>query len=290
MPSPSLTPFVFDADHLTALARAHRGEYAAASPFPHIVLDAFLPPEVVTQLIDEFPAPEANIWLSGRRGERHKLQLDDEVVLPPFTRQVLWAFNSAVFLRFLTELTGIEGLIADPSLWGGGLHQTCSGGWLAVHADFYRHPLLNLDRRLNVLVFLNPTWHPEWGGALELWARDMSTCVQHIMPVLNRCVIFNTTDWSFHGHPEPLACPHDVSRRSLALYYYSNGRPVGDVMARWNTTLFRARPGTHDADNVVALRIKHYLLQCVPPIVIDLKRRLFGRQVDRTSGARPTPQ
>lgn len=279
MSSLASSPFVFDATHLTALARAQRAAYAGAAPFPHVVLDSFLPTEVVARLVDEFPAPTSGGWVlyDRRPSEGDKFQLGDEAVLPPFTRQVLWAFNSAVFLRFLTELTGIAGLIADPSLWGGGLHQTRSGGWLAVHADFHRHPDLDLDRRLNVLVFLNPTWRPEWGGALELWDRDMSSCVQRIQPLLNRCVIFTTTDWSFHGHPEPLACPEDVIRRSLALYYYSNGRPAAEVMARWNTTLFRRRLGTEDADNLLALRVKHYLRQCIPPIVIDLKRTLLGR-------------
>jgi hypothetical protein len=279
MSSSSPTPFVFDAAHLTELARARRDQYAGAAPFPHVVFDAFLPQDVVSRLVDEFPAPTSRTWVHDmRRSERNKFQLGDENELPPFTRQVVWAFNSAVFLRFLTELTGIEGLIADPSLWGGGLHQTRRGGWLAVHADFHHHPVLDLDRRLNVLVFLNPTWREEWGGALELWARDMSTCVRRFLPVLNRCVIFSTTDWSFHGHPEPLDSPDDVARRSLALYYYSNGRPPAEVVSRWNTTLFRRRLGSMDADNLFALRVMHYLGRCIPPIVIDLKRHLFGRR------------
>lgn len=288
MSSPPVTPFVFDTGRLAELARAHRDGYAGAAPFPHVVIDDFLPQDVADRLVDEFPAPASGLWGNDtRRSEHNKFQLGDEAVLPPFTRQVVWAFNSAVFLRFLTELTGIEGLIADPSLWGGGLHQTRSGGWLAVHADFHRHPFLELDRRINVLVFLNPTWRAEWGGELEFWARDMSICVQRVLPALNRCVIFNTTDWAFHGHPEALACPDDVTRCSLAFYYYTNGRPAAEITPRLNTTLFRRRPGTEDADNLVALRIMHYLRQCIPPILIDLKRYLFGRR-NADGKARPT--
>jgi hypothetical protein len=270
--------FAFDRVHLTALAGAHRAQYAAAAPFPHVVFDAFLPAEVAARLVDEFPSPAPN-WTRYDRPplELNKSQLSEESVLPPFTRKVVWAFNSAVFLRFLTELTGIKGLVADPSLWGGGLHQTERGGWLAVHADFYRHPELELDRRINVLLFLNPDWPAEWGGALEFWARDMSTCVQRIPPVLNRCVIFSTTDWAFHGQPDPLACPDDVPRRSLALYYYTNGRPPAEVIPRLNSPVFRRRPGTREAHNLLSLRIKYYLLRCIPPIAIDLKRHLVER-------------
>src|SRR5262245_53335789 len=107
------TDFVFDPLHLTALARAHRDQYAVAAPFPHVVFDDFLPAEVAARLVEEFPAPAPN-WTRYDRPpvERHKFLLCDEAVLPPFTRTVLWAFNSAVFLRFLTELTGISGLIA----------------------------------------------------------------------------------------------------------------------------------------------------------------------------------
>src|SRR5262245_30376508 len=163
MSAPAPADFAFDPVHLTALARAHRAQYAAAAPFPHVVFDGFLPTDVAARLADEFPAPAPN-WTPYDRApaEQHKFQLGDEAVLPPFTRNVIWAFNSAVFLRFLTQLTGITGLVPDPSLWGGGLHQTERGGWLAVHADFHRHPELDLDRRLNVLLFLNPHWPAEW--------------------------------------------------------------------------------------------------------------------------------
>jgi hypothetical protein len=253
-----------------------------------VVLDDFLPADVVSRLVDEFPSPASGPWApyDSSRAERRKFQLGDEAALPPFTRQIIWAFNSAVFLRFLSELSGIEGLLADPSLWGGGLHQTGRGGCLAIHADFHRHPNLEVDRRLNLLFFLNPVWGPEWGGALELWARDMSRCVQSILPLLNRCVIFSTSDSSFHGHPEPLACPEDVMRRSLALYYYSNGRPADEVTARRSSTLFRRRPGTEDTDNLRALRIQYYLQQCIPPILIEVKRRLFGRSSERRTAQR----
>ena len=171
-----------------------------------------------------------------------KLATDHSRVIPPFTRQVLDQFNSEVMIDFLQELTGIPGLIPDPHLWGGGLHQIERGGHLKVHSDFNWHEELLLDRRLNLILYLNPEWQPEWGGALELWDREMSACQESVLPVANRCVVFNTTDFSLHGHPDPLMCPPDRTRRSMALYYYSNGRPAAEV-SRSRTTDFRPRPG-----------------------------------------------
>ena len=42
-------------------------------------------------------------------------------------------------------------------------------------------------------------------------------------------VIFSTNDFSNHGHPDPVACPQNQSRKSIALYYFSEGRPPEDL-------------------------------------------------------------
>jgi Rps23 Pro-64 3,4-dihydroxylase Tpa1-like proline 4-hydroxylase len=153
--------------------------------------------------------------------------------------------NSEPFLRFLQELTGIkETLIPDPYFEGGGVHQIKRGGFLKVHVDFHRHRLLQLDRRVNVLVYLNKDWKDEYGGHFELWERDMSRCVKKIAPLFNRMAIFSTTADSWHGHPDKLNCPEGRSRQSLALYYYTNGRPSYEVPDRQRiTTTFAARKG-----------------------------------------------
>jgi hypothetical protein len=122
------------------------------------------------------------------------------------------------------------------------LHQILRRGYLKVHADFNKHPQFGLDRRVNVLCYLNRDWQPEWGGQLELWDADMQCPVQSIDPVFNRMVIFTITDTAFHGHPDPLRCPPDRTRRSLAFYYYSNGRPAAED-AGVHSTLFQRRPG-----------------------------------------------
>jgi hypothetical protein len=156
---------------------------------------------------------------------------------------------------------------------GGGLHQIERGGYLKIHADFNRHPKFKLERRLNLLLYLNENWKEEYGGHLELWNREMTHFVHKILPTFNRCVIFNTTDTSYHGHPEPLACPQGMTRKSLALYYYSNGRPAEEESPE-HGTLVRPRPGeTIDGLNghATANSLKGIVKRFVPPIVIDIR-------------------
>jgi hypothetical protein len=216
--------------------------YRAAAPFPHAVFDDFFDPVILDRVLSEFPGAQGIDW------ERYddprfevKLASRSEQQIGLFTRYLIYALNSSAFLQFLERLTGIKGLVPDPHLWGGGLHQILPGGKLAVHADFNNYPHFKLDRRLNVLVYLNRDWREEWGGHLELWDRDMARCEQRILPLFNRMVCFSTTDTSFHGHPDELRCPPDRTRRSLALYYYSNGRPAEEI-GRPHTTLFQYRP------------------------------------------------
>jgi len=227
---------LLDYRKLDTIAENLAADYQQASPFPHIALDEFLTPELVRQLVEKFPAlkekpgqtPEAAKTETGQLPQPNKLWLSNQVGVDPLIRQLYWELNSAPFLAFLEKLTGIENLLPDPHLAGGGVHQTLRDGLLMIHADFNKHPHFNLDRRLNILLYLNPGWQDDWGGHLELWARDMSRCEKRIAPIGGRCVIFSTTRDSFHGHPHPLTCPESESRKSIALYYYTNGRPPGE--------------------------------------------------------------
>jgi Rps23 Pro-64 3,4-dihydroxylase Tpa1-like proline 4-hydroxylase len=239
--------FFFDRDELVARGRSLHGAFRDNEPFPHVVMDDFLPPAVVARLVDEFPAPEAAPFEQPDNEHQvrklGRLQEKDFAGVSPFTRQVLAELNSMAMLDFLEALTGIEGLVADPHFFGGALHQVLPGGRLEVHADFSRDVRRNLDRRLNLLLYLNPVWDDAWGGHLELWDADMRACRARIAPVANRCVVFATSSTSFHGHPEPLACPEGTTRRSLALYFYTAS---GDSEVPLHNTLWqdRARAAT----------------------------------------------
>jgi hypothetical protein len=229
---------------LNADPNALRERYVNAQPFPHIVLDGLFPDAVLEEVLAAFPKPDEIEWRRFDNPTEKKLGYWHESTLRPELQLFLYEMNSAPMLQFLQALTGIEGLVSDPYYGGAGPHQILPGGFLKVHVDFNWHPLLQLDRRLNMLVYLNKDWQEEYGGQLELWSRDMSRCEAKILPLFNRTVVFSTTDFSFHGHPAPLACPEGRSRKSVSFYYYSNGRPDEERSAP-HDTVFRK---THEKD------------------------------------------
>jgi len=239
--------FRLNSSCLKDLASVHCSTYQTAEPFPHIVIDDFLPEQILDAVLAEFPAPHTIDWQSFQNAAERKLASSDEQSMGMATTLLLHELNSSVFVTFLETLTGIQGIIPDPHFVGGGLHQIERGGYLKVHVDFNRHRRLNLDRRLNVLLYLNRDWQEEYGGHLELWDHKMTRCYQRILPIFNRCVIFNTNDFSYHGHPDPLTCPEGMSRKSLALYYYTNGRPTHELDGTGkHSTIFRGRTADED--------------------------------------------
>lgn len=239
--------------------------YAAASPFPHIVLDNRLPEDLLRAVSAEIQAsrvdPENDFY-----GSFQKRRISDVRKMPPHARRLIEDLNSAPFLEFLETLTGIKGLISDPYLEGGGIHQIGAGGFLKVHTDFNWHRRLSLHRRINLLVYLNEGWQEEWNGQLELWDEAVEKCEVKVSPIFNRMVVFSTTDRSYHGHPDPLACPEHVRRNSVAMYYYSAARPEDEVrFGQSEMTNYRQRPGEQFEDGgkhaLHQLQIKHSRLR-----------------------------
>ena len=214
----------FQAERLAEEGRKLHAGYADASPFPHVALDDFFPAAPLRKIAAAVPLP-GEAWVHRQRDVAVKWGLPDERAMDALTRRMVHELQAPPFLGFLEELSGIRGLIPDPYLLGGGIHQIERGGFLKIHADFNFHKRLRLHRRLNLLVFLNEGWQEDWGGHLELWDREMETCVRKYLPSFNRSVVFDITDWSYHGHPHPLTPPEGVTRRSIALYYYSAERP-----------------------------------------------------------------
>jgi hypothetical protein len=212
--------------------------YAAAQPFPPVVLDGVLVPEVFERAAAEFPDLRDERWNGYLHVNETKYSNTEPDTWGPTLNAVAREFCSPRFVQYLVELTGIEGLVPDWSMDGGGLHQTLRGGHLNVHADFSSHHTHeNWARRVNILLYLNREWRDEWGGELELWDRDMTACQDKVTPAGNRMLVFTTSDDSFHGHPDGLTCPEDVARRSMALYYFT----VEDHVVRRSTN-YRARP------------------------------------------------
>lgn len=256
---------------MNELAKSAHASYIAAQPFPHVVFDNFFAPELVEQILAEFPRPREIRWQRFDNEYEKKLASAAEASFGPATRLLLYHLNSVTFLEFLTKVTGIENLISDPHFEGGGLHQIVPGGKLGVHADFNKHRTYDLDRRLNLLLYLNKDWREEYGGHLELWNRDMSRCEARVLPVINRVLIFGTTDFTYHGHPDPLKCPAEMTRKSLALYYFSNGRPAEEISGP-HSTLFRPRE-EKEFSLTFNQRLRNLARDCVPPIVMRRLRK-----------------
>jgi len=239
--------------NLTEVALKESQNYKFGRPFPNIALNNFFNNAFLNKILDEFP-DLSKLKDSQNYNAKNEIKFSNKNYekFPPTIKSLIDFLNSNIFLNFIQDLTSIkEKLISDPLLEGGGLHEIKSGGVLKIHTDFNRHPSRNLDRRVNVLIYLNKNWKESYGGYLEFWNKNMSKCEKKIAPSFNTIAIFSTTDFSNHGHPDPLSCPNDVSRKSIALYYFSSGRPKDEILKAHikNRTYFKGRIGVkNDAD------------------------------------------
>lgn len=258
---------------LLEFGKQKNAEYVNAKPFPSGYFDDFFNPEMLRAVVAEFPEiGRDKTDIKYENPNELKLATKGEYRFGEKTLEFVHFLNSQPFLEFLQNLTGIkETLVPDPYFEGGGFHEIKPGGYLKMHVDFHKHKQMNLDRRLNILVYLNEDWKEEYGGHFELWEKDMSKSVTKILPVFNRLAMFSTTDYSWHGHPDPLTCPPDRSRRSLALYYYTNGRPAEEVKSGDGdkiVTTFIARKGQDSSKMKFFNGFVNLAVDLCPPIII----------------------
>lgn len=258
-----------DRSECRSLGEALHAEYVNNNPFPHIVIDNFLPQDLLRRVLEEFPKRE-----QGRFNDEHsrlKTGYQMEKITSPLITNLIDSLNSSPFLEFLEQMTGIKGLITDPHQAGGGLHETARGGHLSIHADFNMHSHLRTRRRMNLILFLNENWQEDYGGALELWETDMSRKAKAVLPVIGRAVVFNTESDTFHGHPDPLTCPDNIYRRSLALYYYTVPEEA-HLTERSHSTDFRRRPGSKDKRQL-RTKLRELLIDLTPPALYRALKR-----------------
>jgi hypothetical protein len=223
--------------------------FREASPFPHIVLEDFV--RLGPERASDFPGADWPQWAHLSDGyQREKSTCSDLDEIPSPFRDLIQELCSPPFLRFLEAVTGVEKIIPDPYLEGGGLHRSGAGGHLAPHTDFHVYPELDLYRRLNVLVYLNPNWDASKGGTLVLGEPEDPDSKVSVGPNWGTCVIFETSDESVHG-VEPVA--EGCVRQSIALYYYTSSETSsygGDLSTHWRTHgegggVHRARVATY---------------------------------------------
>ena len=213
-------------------------EFATAHPYQHVVIDNFLPASVFQQAMTDFDVVSKEQWTGYLHVNERKFANSNPATWGPTLQQIAHELNTPEFVSLLDELTGIPNLLIDPTFEGGGLHQSLRGGFLNMHADFTVHPhQRHWKRRLNLLLYCNENWLPEYGGGLELWDATMSHAEKVVQPLGNRVLIFATDATSFHGHPDPLQCPDGVARRSMALYYFTY-----EDKPNVRSTEYRARP------------------------------------------------
>lgn len=219
-------------------------EFGSALPFKHICIDDFFSEELANDVAAQFPTAasrEANRY--GAAGE--KAVREDLMPLGPVFRSLHRYLGSPAFVDWLSTITGIKGLQYDLTNYGGGTHENFDGRDLRPHVDFNFHPVTKLHRRLNLIVYFNEDWDPAWGGSLSLYSdpRDPLAPVVEYEARYNRCVIFETSERSWHGFDRinlPLAQKHR-SRRSLSIYFYTYERPDDEVYAE-HTTFYVPRP------------------------------------------------
>lgn len=224
--------------YLGAALNSFKKSYHDRLPYPNIVIDQFLVPDAAHLVHDHFPSVTDKIWTHYLHYNEKKHGLTQRDHFPVPVKKLVDEMSQPDFIKWLEQLTGIDNLIPDPELEGSGLHQTLTGGFLNIHSDFTSHPKkANWRRRVNVLIYFNQGWQPEWAGDLELWNKDMSQCVQKISPDFNRAVIFSTQKDTYHGSPHPLSCTEENSRKSLAMYYYTISTDFEK-----HTTTYKARP------------------------------------------------
>jgi 2OG-Fe(II) oxygenase superfamily len=265
---------LIDADLAREYGKAAAEVYRQRKPYPYGCFDNFMPPQILEKVREELQNLPAAESFFNRPQEKLKAAYMPER-LGPYTRALFHSLNSKAFLAYLEELTGIDGLIPDPYYSGGGIHVVSNGGHLDIHADFNRQGKLNLERRLNVLIYLNKDWKEEYGGSFEIWNDDMTAKVAGFEPLFNRMCCFNTGSTTWHGNPEPVNHPDKEPRMSIALYYYT---ATWDSMKVAHSTLFKPRPGTKDqADKMEA---RHRVMQnLLPPVIyrrLDHRLRKIG--------------
>jgi Rps23 Pro-64 3,4-dihydroxylase Tpa1-like proline 4-hydroxylase len=249
-----------------------RNAFASAKPFPHIVFEGLFSEAILNGILDEYRDMRGPDWL--RYDNRNELKRGSRPnsKLGPAAQAYFNAIHSGPFVEFLSHVTGISGLLPDPTLWSGGLHEVPHGGKFALHIDFNRHPVTLLENRLVFITYLNHGWLPSSGGALELWDPNADKPDAVIQPIFGNSILFYQSPTSWHGHPDPVNAPDGGPRRSVAAYYYTNGRSDHMVEAATRTTVV-LRNLTRTRREKIDAAIRYV----TPPMVFDLARRIRGR-------------
>jgi hypothetical protein len=246
MAQSELNRFLSD-EHLDS-SRSLHNQFEEARPFRHLVLESFFTDDFATQLQHAFPPFDEKLAINENGEVGRKCVHENLLSLGGPWKQLDELIRSRAFLDWVGEMTGIEDLLYDPHYFGGGTHENRHGQDLDPHVDFNHHPFTRWHRRLNLIVYLNDEWQPEWDGAIEFHKdprlhREQNE-VKVIQPQFNRAVLFETTHWSWHGFERinlPQGDDDRRSRKPVALYFYSEDRP-DEEKVKPHSTIYVERP------------------------------------------------
>jgi hypothetical protein len=247
---------------------ALKQDFAAAQPFPHLVLDGLFDAALLELVAQEFDLLDASRWRRSYDGQHERTRRSLPGSRLGHAAQLYFAvLYSGWFVDVLQQLSGVSALVTDPQLHDGGFHESRRGDRFRIHADFDSHVHTALANELVLITYLNRDWDPAWCGALELWSAQPRQCVRRIEPLFGRTVLMRHSPVSFHGHPIPLRMPADRARRSVAAYYYSNRHDA--ALAQQHGTRFMERS---------VLRLVHHgIRQLTPPLLWSTAKRLARR-------------
>jgi hypothetical protein len=211
----------------------YREVFATAQPFKYVVIDEFFEPEIAEKILRDFPSFDRQkavneLGVIGGKAVQENLSEISETY-----RKIAQYLKSNDFLKVISKITGIGGLMNDDIFYGGGTHENLDGQELDPHVDFNLHGKTRYHRRLNLIVYLNKEWSESWGGCLELHSNPRDPEVNQVtslLPLFNRCVIFETNEYSWHGFPK-IQLPENkkhLSRKSLSIYLYTKDRPISE--------------------------------------------------------------
>lgn len=214
-----------------------KADFNSKKPFRYTYFDNVLKADMAEEVYEQYPTINNGKWdgttYIDQKNKFSKTEFEQGSVLD----RVFKELNSPEFLKYMEYISGIEGLVGDAQLFGGGLHQSIKGAFLNVHVDYNFHPKTKHHRRLNAIIYLNKDWKDEYEGHLELWdlVDGKKERIARIAPSFNRLAMFETNEISFHGHPHPLKAPEGINRKSLAVYYYTATRPEDEIAQEHNT-------------------------------------------------------
>lgn len=215
-------------------------DFQAGKPYKHLVLDNFFRQDVADKLYDNFPSVEklTKHWKGMNENKSEGSNFSD---FDPIFTQVRNEIMSPEFAQWMEKVTGIKGVFVTDDSLGTGLHQGSDGSFLDIHVDFNIHHVKNVYRRLNFLVYLNKNWKEEYGGGMEMWNADMTKMEKVVMPLLNRVLIFETSEISYHGYSK-ITLPPGETRKSFYTYFYT---PITDptILNKYHDTIFKPKPG-----------------------------------------------